>query len=127
MSAAQDTHSPEPEDHAVYQPIAISVTKRKDQISYLDFFADMLPTLRKIDETEPTSVNTHYVARFDVSIHYSNAMWVFHYLVHLASVNHGSSNNYFGMPTFTAYRCEALSSSQALRVLSHRSNMTISM
>ena len=35
-------------------------------ISYLAFLTDMPPTLRKIDEQEPTSVRTYYIPRFEV-------------------------------------------------------------
>jgi hypothetical protein len=101
----------------------MSVVRRKGMItvSYLDIIADMPSALRKINKTEPTPMSAHYVARFDVSVLYSNTMQIFHQLVHLVSANHASLNNDFGMNP-AAYRSEALSSSQAVRVLSHKSS-----
>jgi hypothetical protein len=55
----------------------MSVARRRKEmitISYLDIFADVPSTLRKINETEPTPMSAHYVARFDVSVLYSNTM-----------------------------------------------------
>jgi len=46
----------------IHQPIPKSAAiKTSDHVLYLDFLADMFPTLRKIDETESTSVNTYYI------------------------------------------------------------------
>jgi hypothetical protein len=65
--------------------------EKKRSIPHLDVFADGVPsTLRKIDETEPTSMNTHYIARFQVPMQYSNTMEVFHQFVHMVSA--GRSN-----------------------------------
>jgi hypothetical protein len=43
---------------------------------YLAFLAYMPPTLRKIDEKEPTSMGTYYIPGFEVFMHYSNTVEV---------------------------------------------------
>ena len=74
------------EECAICQPIPQSVAiKKYDHIFYLNFLADMFSTLRKINETESTSVNACYIPRFKVPMHYSNTMKIFHQPVHLKS------------------------------------------
>jgi hypothetical protein len=74
------------EERAVHQPIPkLPPIKKSDHISYLDFLADMLPTLRKIDEVESASLSTYYVPGFEVSMYYSNTMKIMHQLVYLDS------------------------------------------
>jgi hypothetical protein len=52
----------------------------------------MLPTLQKIDEKEPTSMDTYYISGFEVCIDYSNSVEVLAQLVYFGSAgNHVSS------------------------------------
>jgi len=46
----------------------------------------MPPTLRKINEAEPTSTSTPNVPGFEVSMSYPNTMKVLYQLVHLRSL-----------------------------------------
>ena len=70
----------------VRRPIPeLAALKGSDHILYLDFLADMVPTLRKVDETESASMNTYYVPRCEVPMHYSNTMKILHQPVYLDS------------------------------------------
>ena len=105
MSVVQNTFAfqlEHDEERAVHQPISKSAAfKRSDRILYLDFLADMFPTLRKIDETESASANTCYIPGFEVPMHYSNAMKIFHQPVYFDSGVYQHENNYLNM-TLTA-------------------------
>ena len=49
----------------------------------------MLPTLGKIDETEPTSTSTRDIPGFEVSMYYSNTMKALYQLIYLGSAEIG--------------------------------------
>jgi len=89
MPAVQHTFAfglEQDEECAVHQPIPNSVAiKRDDNIFYLNFLADMFPTLRKIDETESAPVSTYYIPWCKVPMHYSNTMKILHQPVYLES------------------------------------------
>ena len=78
------------EECVVRRPILMSAIKREgSDLLYLAFLAVMHPTLREIDETEPTSTSTYYIPGFEVFMHHSNIMKVLHQLVYLSSAgNH---------------------------------------
>ena len=67
---------------------------RSGHILYLDFLARMLPTLRKIDETESTPMNTYYIPGFRVPMQYLNAMKILHQFIYLRSVE-GVGNEHY--------------------------------
>jgi len=60
---------------------------------YLAFLADMPPTLRKINEKEPTmTLSPYYIPGFKVFMRYSNTVKVLYQLVYLVPAgNHVSS------------------------------------
>ena len=89
MSAVQDTFAfglERDEECGVHQPIPkLAAIKRSDHVLYLGFLAVVFPTLRKIDETESTSVIAYYIPGCEVPMHYSNTMKILHQPVYLDS------------------------------------------
>ena len=79
--------------YEVCQPISVLATHRaKCPYMYLAFLTDMPPTLRKIDERKPTSIDTYYILGFQVFMDYSNTVKGLYQFVYVRSAgNHVSS------------------------------------
>jgi hypothetical protein len=82
MSAVQNTSDfglEQDEECAFGQHVQMSATKRAEvnTYRYLAFLADMLPTLRKVDEMEPSTMSTYNITGFKISVDNSNTMKVF--------------------------------------------------